>query len=170
MTPRFSTIPVLAACIAMAGCDKTQPHPDNHAAVNQSMVRMLNRSAIDEAIISQHTLYPYHFVRHDATLNELGQRDLDVLLSHFLTYPHASRPLNVRQGRTSDELYERRVGRVLQIIKDAGLDAETVEPADDHPGGEGAASGRVIRIMERSRDGMSLDGNASGPTSGEASQ
>jgi hypothetical protein len=149
----FATIALAASAFAAGGCQSTNPpgpHPQQHAAINAATIEALNRSAVDEAIISQHTLYPYHFVRHSAELNELGRRDLHVLLAHYRAFaaPHGMpQPLNVRRGDTPSALYEARLATIVRNLADAGLSRDAIEIADGMPGGDGASTDRVITIL-----------------------
>jgi hypothetical protein len=171
---------VLAGVLAaLAGCQHSNPsrelHPDamHFAEIDRALVQMLNRSPIDQAILSQHTIYPYHFVRHSPELNELGRRDLAVLLTHYREFPGPVQPLNVRRGTESDNLYDARIQRIAKAITDSGINSGRISIEDDMPGGDGAASDRVIRIMaveakaeEGQRRRLNTGGSVRGQTSG----
>ena len=83
------------------------------------LVNTLNNIGVENAIITQHTLYPYHFGADAGELNELGQRDLMVLARHFKEHPGI---LNIRRGETAAQLYDARVAHVLSRLKDAGVE------------------------------------------------
>ncbi len=102
--------------------------------------------AIQNAIISEHTLFPYHFTKNGAELNELGQRDLAVLTGHFA--PNGGH-LNIRQLSTSADLYEARVSLVREMLQEAGIEMERISVSDGMPGGEGMSSERVLVILEQ---------------------
>jgi hypothetical protein len=106
---------------------------------------MISNASLNNAIVSQHTLYPYHFVTGSALLNELGQRDLSVLTDHFL---RAGGDLNVHRGSAAQPLYDERVKTVLERLAAAGVQSGAVAIKDGLPGGEGLASETVIKILK----------------------
>src|SRR5437868_5616250 len=88
--------------VALAGCEKTDPDmkphgPLNlsHRAMNEGLINQYTQDEIDNAVIRQHTLYPYHFVQQSDQLNSLGRREVYVLAWHYKNYPG---PVNLRQG------------------------------------------------------------------------
>ena len=116
--------------------------------------------AIENAIITQHTLYPYHFIQNGEELNDLGFRDFGILAGHFLENPGA---MNIRQDRSvTDELYERRIEYVNEMLVEAGVDNDRIEIEDGMPGGSGATSERVLFIHDRVRKNPTLSGSTSG--------
>jgi hypothetical protein len=118
--------------------------------LDQELVKTLNNIGVENAIITQHTLYPYHFVVEGEKLNDLGQRDFAVLARHFTEHPGL---LNVRQGEgISPELYKARVTHVTSRLKDAGIDPARVSISDGVPGGPGLPAERVVTILEKSAD------------------
>ena len=94
---------------------------------------------------SQHTLFPYHFVKNGAELNELGQRDLSVLTKHFMKHPGK---LNIRRNDCSMDIYKARANFVLEKLKEAGIDGEQIRISDGMPGGSGMPSERVLIILQ----------------------
>ena len=67
---------ICLAAFLLAGCEEEQ----KAARVDQKkldieLVNTLNNIQVENAIITQHTLYPYHFVTDGAGLNDLGERD-----------------------------------------------------------------------------------------------
>lgn len=152
---KHGTSLILAASLLMCGCQGgDRPQPGQHDRVNAAIVQALNQSAIDEAIIIQHTLFPYHFVPHSAQLNSLGQRDLNVLLGHYASFPGPEQPLNVRQGDTPSALYEARVQTVARAIADAGISRANIEIRDGFAGGPGLAAEHVIVILSAEREAV----------------
>jgi hypothetical protein len=99
---------------------------------------------IENALITQHTLYPYHFVTDGEALNDLGRRDLGVLAGHYAEHPGV---LNIRRDQTPEELYNARVVHVLAALKEAGVQTERVSVSDDMPGGSGMPSEQVVTIL-----------------------
>jgi len=100
-------------------------------------------ASLNQAILTQRTLYPYHFETGSPGLNDLGRRDLGVLAAHTGAGPLE---INVRRGATSPALYEARVKHVLEALAAAGAASATVR--DGLPGGEGLSSERVIVILK----------------------
>jgi len=124
----------------------------------------IQNASLYNAIITQHTLYPYHFLNGSGELNELGARDLSVLTDHFL---HAGGDLNVHRGTASQTVYEARVKTVLERLSAAGVSADAVAVKDGLPGGDGISSERVIVILkEKMSKGGSGTSNSSNATSG----
>ncbi len=140
---RMAVIAIAAALIA-AGCDDPQP-VDPYGQVNMALTNSLGDEAITNAVIRQHTLYPYHFVPNGAVLNELGQRDLDVLIDHYRSYPGE---LNIRRGDESERLYAQRTEGVLAAMVKAEVNAAKVKISDGTPGGAGMTSEEVIEISK----------------------
>ncbi len=144
---------VVALCLAcgmMGGCEE-----DARTAADQrfdnEMVRTLNNVGVENAIITQHTLYPYHFVPDGERLNDLGQRDFAVLARHFTEHPGL---LNIRRGEgTSPELYKARVAYVTNRLKEAGIEPGRVSVSDGMPGGPGTPSERVVTILQKEANG-----------------
>jgi hypothetical protein len=125
----------------------------NNHLINSQLVNSYNDIAIQNAIVSQHTLFPYHFVKNGAELNELGQRDIAALTSHFMKHPGH---LNIRRHNTTADLYEARVNVVHVRLQEAGIDMERISISDNMPGGSGIASERILIILEQeSKDASS---------------
>jgi len=120
-------------CGLLVGCYETvEKSPET--MVNTTLINSLNDMAMENAIISQHTLFPYHFIENAAELNELGQRDLAIIAKHFIEHPGC---LNIRQNNIQADLYEARVRVVRDKLKEAGVNAERINIADGMPGGSG---------------------------------
>lgn len=145
MRPGLVIVTVLL-CILIIGCQENVQQDSSHRLVNVQLVRSYNDIAIQNAIVSQHTLFPYHFVTDGAELNELGQRDLAALTSHFIKHPGH---LNIRRHNTPAALYEARVNVVHERLLEAGVDAKRISISDDMPGGTGITSERVLTILEK---------------------
>jgi len=145
-------------CILTIGCqEEVQKNSDDHL-INSQLVRSYNDIAMQNAIVSQHTLFPYHFVENGAELNELGQRDLAALTNHFIKYPGH---LNIRRHDTAEDLYEARVNVVHKRLVDAGIDMGRISISDDMPGGAGITSERVLIILEKAPAGASTSTSSS---------
>ena len=132
-------------CILAAGCDQNMEKNPDKPAINAQLIKTYNDMALENAIISQHTLYPYHFIQNGADLNELGKRDLNVLIKHFITKPGN---LNIRKANTPEDLYASRVEQVYQILQKADLNMNMINIGDEMPGGSGIASESIIVILE----------------------
>jgi len=133
-------------CILTIGCQEDAKQGPDKPLVNNWLINSYNNTAIENAIISQHTVFPYHFVKNAAQLNELGKRDVAVLAGHFMK--HAG-DLNIRRHDTPADLYEARVNAVVAQLQEAGVDIERMNIADGMPGGSGMASEKVLIILEK---------------------
>lgn len=130
----------------VVGCESPAPEPedriDTHAA-NRLMYEAIRDAAIKNAVIRQHTLYPYHFVQDSAQLNPLGLKELGVLISHCRENPGK---FNVRRGGASDELYRSRLESVMLAMADAGVEMGNVRVSDGLPGGDGMPADQVLKV------------------------
>jgi len=150
---------VLAACTTPGGDDSDiQEHKGPWAGDE------IQNASLYNAIISQHTLYPYHFLNGSGELNELGARDLCVLIDHYL---HAGGDLNVHRGSASQPVYEARVKSVLERLSAAGVPAGAVAVKDGLPGGDGISSERVIVILKEKMS--KVENNTIGSTNSSSS-
>jgi len=132
-------------CGLVAGCEERMSKQDAGKKVDTELVNVLNNVGIENAIVAQHTLYPYHFVSNSEKLNGLGERDLDVLARHFRDYPGE---LSVRRGDAPEAMYESRVAQVVERLKQAGVKTDRVSIADGMPGGTGMTSERTVMILD----------------------
>lgn len=135
-------------CCLMVGCNEENAKTAaiDRRMINTKLVNSFGDIAIENAIISQHTMFPYHFVQNGPELNELGRRDLSILAQHFMEHPGR---LNIRKDSVPAALYEARVSFVLEMLKETGIDTERMNISDGMPGGSGIASERVVVILER---------------------
>ena len=146
------TIVAVLFCITTVGCQQSaEPGPDQ-GLVNSQLINSYNDTAIRNAIIAQHTLFGYHFVKDGAQLNELGQRDLAVLAEHLMKN---GGDLNVRRHDTPADLYEARVNLVRDRLQKAGINMGRIQMSDGMPGGSGMASERILVILEDTAKGVS---------------
>lgn len=132
------------ALAALAGCEPAPGQPHGKSLVNEWLMRSYSEDAIKNAIIAQHTLYAYHFENNSASLNELGEHDVAILIAHFKENPGR---LNVRWGEESRKLHSARVKTVVDALKKGAVEVAGVEFADAFPGGDGMASERVVKIL-----------------------
>jgi len=144
MKLNMNTIIVLF-CVLTLGCQETvEESPDRHL-MNSRLINTYNDIALESAIISQHTVYPYHFVKNGAELNELGKRDLAVLIRHF--WIKQAGHLNIRKYNIPAELYETRVESVHKRLQEAGINMDRISISDDMPGGSGITSESILIIL-----------------------
>ena len=137
----------LMCAVSFCGCQEQQADTNtlDTSEVNKKIVDTYSDLAIQNAIIAQHTLYPYHFVNNGAQLNGLGQRDLSVLVQHFQDNPGQ---LILQQGGTESLLYQSRAQTVYEKLLQGGIPDEKIRIADGMPGGNGMASNAIIEILE----------------------
>lgn len=141
---KYATLLTGSALVAvMTGCI-TYPSSEERRVQNTWLVNTLSDSAMDNAIIAQQALFPYHFVANAATLNDLGKRDLAVLAAHYGEYPGE---LSIRRGSTGSELYEARVQAIVESLAQAGVETDRIAISDGLPGGEGMPSEEVLKIL-----------------------
>jgi hypothetical protein len=133
--------------VVLCGCqEKQQAEPTvDTSQVNRKIVDTYSDLAIQNAIIAQHTLYPYHFINNSAQLNGLGERDLSVLVQHFHDNPGQ---LVLQQGGTESLLYQSRAQTVYEKLLQGGIPDEKIRITDGMPGGNGMASNSMIEILE----------------------
>ncbi|MGD8501432.1 MAG: hypothetical protein PVJ86_12340 [Phycisphaerales bacterium] len=163
---RLSTITIIVLfCILIVGCQENVEESRDRHLINSQLVNSYDDIAMQNAIASQHTLFPYHFVKNGPELNELGQRDLAALTTHFMR--HAGH-LNIRRHKTPADLYEARVKLVHDRLQEAGIDMERMSISDGMPGGPGMTSEKVLVILQEPSE---LDlAETSGGTSGSSAR
>lgn len=145
---KLTTITTLVLlCLLTVGCqEENMEKPSDERLMNSRLITSYNNIAIQNAIISEHTLFPYHFVNNGEELNELGERDLAVLTTHLA---RSGGHLNIRQLHTPTDLYEARVKLVRARLEEAGIDMARISTSDGLPGGSGMPSERVLVILDR---------------------
>lgn len=151
-------IMTLLFCILVIGCQENIQENSNNHMINSQLVNTYNDIAIQNAIVSQHTLFPYHFVENGAELNELGQKDLAVLTGYFVKHPGH---LNIRKRNTPGDLYNARVNLVRERLLQGGIAMERISISDDMPGGSGVTSERVLVILEQASKSISTTSTTS---------
>ena len=124
-------------------------HAHQPEVTDIAIVDAIRDSGVKAAIISQHTLYPYHFDADGDMLNGLGERDLAVLSSHFRTH-HGE--LNIPRGNLDAKLYEARVAHVHDALDAAGVSSDNVHIVDTLSGSMVATpSEDCLRDLRNSR-------------------
>ncbi len=154
---------ICLAGLLLAGCNEEQAASKTDKNLDVELVNTLNNLQVENAIITQHTLYPYHFETDGAGLNDLGQRDLAVLAKHFKEHPGV---LNVRKGETGAELYTARVAQVQSRLKEAGVDVSRITISDGMPGGPGMPSEALVTTTPRTTGAGSTTGSRGNSSSG----
>ncbi len=158
-----STLVMGLACLWMVGCEQEQKPARDTRNLDVELVNTINNVGVENAIITQHTLYPYHFVTDGEKLNDLGLKDFAVLAKHFTEHPGI---LNIRRAETSTELYEARVAYVMNKLKEAGVETNRVSVSDGMPGGPGMPAERVVTILQREPSRTRPSTTRTGTTSG----
>ena len=154
-SPASGTTPALTAlllAILAAGCApqaEVSGESRETAAMNAWSVESYTDDMIHQAIIRQRTLYPYHFVEDSSQLNELGTRDLDVLMGHFRTQQAPVR-LNVPADGRDEALHRARVDGVRELLAANGFDVRQETVADEAPGGQGMQTGQYLLVVRGS--------------------
>jgi hypothetical protein len=163
----FQAICVIGPLLA-AGCGDVHrqgnlptPAAPEQELTDAALLHELGDAAVHNAILTQHTLFPYHFVNGTAELNELGTRDLTVLSEHYRRYGGS---LNVRRGDATDQLYRQRVDHVTALLAADGVPAGRVAIADGPPGGSGTSSDQVITML-RSKEQPTVEYQTPGKVS-----
>ncbi len=139
---------IAAMAMSVGACKGTQSKQwptQRRQVMNAWTVNDYHQDSIEAGIISQHTLYPHHFVANSDALNELGDRDVSVLAEHYRENPGS---LNVRRGGTSSDLYQARIAMVSATLVEQGVDTDRVRMSDGQAGGDGISSDRVLYILE----------------------
>ena len=128
--------------VLAAGCQMPEKSvSQRNSEVDAWLIGSMQDMQIDNAVIREHTLYPYHFVINSADLNELGGRDLDVLAKHFKDNPGQ---INLWRGDVSGDLWQARSDTVLKHLAQAGVDMNRVRVEQGLPGGDGMTATEVV--------------------------
>ena len=146
---RSGSFLIFLACslVLIVGCEVERSQmPTNDKAINTELLNAYNNIQIENAIITQHTLYPYHFGDNSDKLKELGKRDFAVLTKHFSENPG---PLNVSRTNVPDSLYKSRLAAVADMLQKAGIDKNRITIEDGLPGGSGMPAESVVKILAK---------------------
>jgi hypothetical protein len=140
------TAELVVLCVLLCGCNgNARREPADEGKMNAALINAFNDTAMENAIIAQHTLYPYHFVNGSDQLTDLGKRDLSILARHFKENPGQ---LNVSSADAGDKLYKARLVCVSAQLKKDGVDLSKLVISDGMPGGSGMSSSDVAKIKE----------------------
>ncbi len=146
---RLIAVMTTAAALTAGACNSPQWPEQRREVMNAWSVNEYQRDSIEAAIVSQHTLYPYHFVQNGADLNELGARDLSVLAEHYRDNPGT---LKVRRADTASDLYNSRLATVSALLVEHGVDTDRVKINNGPAGGDGVSSERMLIILDEKMD------------------
>lgn len=149
----LKTALLATTAVILFGCSAADKEigVERNALLNASLIESLQRTQIDNAIIRQQAMFPYHFVAHSAELNGLGRRDALILARHYASHPGK---LYLHAGDADDRLYERRAEALRDFLAGNGVDPQRIEISGDAmPGGNGADAARVLFILEAERAG-----------------
>jgi hypothetical protein len=136
----------LVCVVVFCGCQEQQAGPTvDQSQVNRKIVDTYSDLMIQNAVVAQHTLYPYHFVNNSAQLNGLGERDLAALVQHFQENPGQ---ITVHQGKTEPLLYQSRAQTVYEKLLAGDIPDSKIKIVSGMPGGDGIQSNAVIEILE----------------------
>ena len=80
--PKISLTLSLAGLLA--ACSSSPTSLDDVPEFNTWLATAMQDSAMRNAILSQHTLFPYHFEPDSEHLNERGRLDRAILAGHYL--------------------------------------------------------------------------------------
>jgi hypothetical protein len=150
----FSTSALLLAAVSCAAPD---PGLEQSRSINAWLVNSAGNASIENSIIAQHTLFPYHFFQDSPALNDLGDSDLAVLAAHYRMDPGS---LNLRQADAPDALYKARKQFVLDRLAAGGVDIKQMAIEDRLAGGDGADSERVVRALSKEAEKQSTSSSA----------
>jgi hypothetical protein len=145
-------------CIVLAGCNEEQTADSSPKKLDVELVNTLNNIAVENAILTQHTLYPYHFGQEAAELNDLGQRDLAVLARYFKEHPGV---LNINKGDAQNDLYDARVAHVLSQLQNSGVETARMSVSNGMPGGTGMPSESLVVILQKQGQAPASTGTSS---------
>lgn len=162
----------LACVLALAGCSMypkgspTEISVTHRREFNTRMAANLMEDQAANAVATQRTLYPYHFVEGSAQLNPLGERDLQILAER---YGPRLESLNLRQGDATDSLYDARKAMVRAYLGNLDISLTADAIVDGHPHGDGKTSEEVVLGLVKVRQGdveLRSGGGGSGGSSG----
>ena len=143
-------IGLVVMCVLLCSCNKgTKREPIDEGLMNAGLIDAFNDTAIENAIIAQHTLYSYHFIDNSSQLNELGMRDLAILSRHYKEYPG---PLNISRDGVDEAIYQERITYVAGQLEKDGIDPAKITISDGMPGGRGMTASDVLQIREADQE------------------
>jgi hypothetical protein len=147
----------------LAGCNS--PHSEENMPGRENMFASDSfRSAqVNKAIITQRTIWAYHFVTNTSELNPLGMRDLGVLAAYYAD--HNKGDIRIRRAGASQVLYDERVAAVVNHLIASGVPKGQLTVSDASPVGSGIPSERIVTVLS---EGLALTGAGTGSTTGSS--
>ncbi len=123
------TLLLLSTAGVLAGCQTPNQRAgewtnDDRAATNAWLMRTYFDDQVTNGIVTQHTIYPHHFVDGTARLTERGRRDLAVLAGYYAD--NGGGMLVMPHGRVPHDLYEQRVAAVRVALASGGVEPSLV--------------------------------------------
>ena len=159
--------------LAVVGCRNdrkgkvvAEPAPDERT-LNTMMVRAALEQDTRNAVAAERIIYSYHFHPATASLNELGERQVQVLAETLRDQPEAR--VSVVQGEAGDELYKRRLETVRARFAEAGADANRLHVGPGVPGGPGVSSELIWRSYQSAAQAGGNGGGRGAGSSGSMS-
>ncbi len=146
----------LLSLVALVGCAQN-PADVEPISTGESWTAVYD-SAVNNAIIAQQALFPYHFKVNSAELNELGDKDLAVLMAHYQNHPGE---LHIRRGDASVALYDQRVRAVAGRLEAVGLQIDRIPITDGVANGSGLGNEQILINIERRNTPPSFSGDES---------
>jgi type IV pilus biogenesis protein CpaD/CtpE len=162
--------PAMAAAVALlaTACASNPPSAQDDPLADRrsdlASVDTTRDTGIRDAILTEHTIYPYHFETGTALLNSLGERDLAVLADNYRQ--NGSGVISLRRGDASDELYAARTLAIKSALTHLGVTADNVKIDDAPASGETATGNDVNAILKADAARRDASGSSSGGASG----
>ncbi|MHC5211719.1 MAG: hypothetical protein ACYTG2_13450 [Planctomycetota bacterium] len=147
----------------LAGCNSPHSKENMHTRDNMFVVDSFRSAQVNKAIITQRTIWAYHFLTDTAELNQLGHRDLGVLAAYYVDHAGVIR---IRRAGASQALYDTRVAAVVSHLVNAGVPKDQLTVTDAPPAGSGMPSERVVTVLS---NGLSSGGGESAGSSTSSS-
>ncbi len=147
MNKILTSIAVMACAFGGFGCqqpESIQLTDAQRSATNAWTVRSYLEQQSANAVVTEGTIYPHHFLTGTAKLNDLGQRSVRQIASHGV--PDAGR-INIRRGSETPQLYRDRIETIKQVLAQTGFQTEVT--VDDLTGGAGMASEHVLIVLDK---------------------
>jgi len=139
-----TTLVCAALAAVLSACETEQKASELRGTAAMRSGEAIRNASIERAIVSQRTLYPFHFVTGSAELNELGRRDLGVLARHLSS---AGGEIVLSQGDADDALQGARGKRVVAVLQELGVPKDRAKLGDGLPGGDGISGARLVKIL-----------------------
>ncbi|HWP41043.1 MAG TPA: hypothetical protein VNL70_08955 [Tepidisphaeraceae bacterium] len=170
---RTTAIGAALVGLAVVGCSKDRKDrqvaemvPDERT-LNTMMVRAALEQDARNAVAAERIIYSHHFHPATASLNELGERQVQVLAEALRDQPEAR--VSVVQGEAGPELYKRRLEAVRARFAEAGADTGRLHVGPGVPGGPGISSELIWRSYQSAAQNGDNGGGRGAGSSGSMS-